>query len=655
MKRLITALRGNIYAVVIINLILAMLIYTLCRLEFYLVNKADFFPEIADLRTIFLGGLKFDLTAVLYSNIVYIAMMIIPFKFRYGKVYQKVAKWLFVVVNSICVIINLSDSVYFKFTGRRTTMSFFSEFQNDNNLLTIMGEGIVQYWYVSLTAVVIIAICALLYFRPDFSRRFERDAAPWIYYVRNTIAMAVAVFFIVNGMRGGFGSFVRPITLSNANAFVNKPLEASIVLNTPFCMMRTIGNKPYNDPKYFKSEEEADKIFRPVITPYPNGEFKRMNVVVFILESFSKEFVGELNKDLDGGNYKGFTPFLDSLIQHSLTFEYTFANGRKSIDAMPSVLSSIPRFYEPYFLTEYSNNKVSGIAGELDKKGYYTAFFHGAPNGSMGFEAFAKVTGFKDYYGMTEYGNDSDYDGTWAIWDEEFFQFFANKMGTFKEPFMTALFSASSHHPFHVPEKYKDIYKEDGIHPLHKCIRYSDNALRKFFDNAKKQPWYNNTLFVITADHTNALTRKEYTNDAGNFKVPIIFYTPNGDLKGRLPEIAEQIDVMPTVLGYLNYDEPYLAFGHDLLDSTYTSHYAINHYDQTFQFFQDSLMYQFDGKDTKAIYNFVTDIYLKNNLLDKTDTKKREMAETKMKAIIQQYINRMTQNRLTYPSSNDKK
>lgn len=655
MKRLITALRGNIYAVVIINLILAMLIYTLCRLEFYLVNKADFFPEVADLRTIFLGGLKFDLTAVLYSNIVYIAMMIIPFKFRYGKVYQKVAKWLFIVVNSICVIINLSDSVYFKFTGRRTTMSFFSEFQNDNNLLTIMGEGIVQYWYVSLTAVVIIAICALLYFRPDFSRRFERDAAPWIYYVRNTIAMAVAVFFIVNGMRGGFGSFVRPITLSNANAFVNKPLEASIVLNTPFCMMRTIGNKPYNDPKYFKSEEEADKIFRPVITPRPNGEFKRMNVVVFILESFSKEFVGELNKDLDGGSYKGFTPFLDSLIQQSLTFEYTFANGRKSIDAMPSVLSSIPRFYEPYFLTEYSNNKVSGIAGELDKKGYYTAFFHGAPNGSMGFEAFAKVTGFKDYYGMTEYGNDSDYDGTWAIWDEEFFQFFANKMGTFKEPFMTALFSASSHHPFHVPEKYKDIYKEDGIHPLHKCIMYSDNALRKFFDNAKKQPWYNNTLFVITADHTNALTRKEYTNDAGNFKVPIIFYTPNGDLKGRLPEIAEQIDVMPTVLGYLNYDEPYLAFGHDLLDSTYTHRYAINHYDQTFQFFQDSLMYQFDGKDTKAVYNFVTDIYLQNNLLDKNDAKKREMVETKMKAIIQQYINRMTQNRLTYPSENDKK
>ncbi|MBP5135813.1 MAG: sulfatase-like hydrolase/transferase [Paludibacteraceae bacterium] len=655
MKRLIGTLRGNIYAVVIINLLLAMLVYTLCRLEFYLVNKADFFPEVADLRTIFLGGLKFDLTAVLYSNIVYIAMMIIPFKFRYGNVYQKVAKWLFIVVNAICVIINLSDSVYFKFTGRRTTMSFFSEFQNDNNLGSVFAEGIVQYWYVSVTAVVIIALCALLYFRPDFSKRTPSRFRPWVYYTGNTIAMAVAVFFIVNGMRGGFGSFVRPITLSNANAFVTKPLEASIVLNTPFCMMRTIGNKPYSDPKYFKTEEEADKIFRPVVEPHPNGDFKRMNVVVIILESFSKEFVGELNKDLDGGKYEGFTPFLDSLIQHSLTFEYTFANGRKSIDAMPSVLSSIPRFYEPYFLTEYSNNKVSGLAGELSKKGYYTAFFHGAPNGSMGFEAFAKVSGFQQYFGMTEYGNDKDYDGTWAIWDEEFMQFYASKMGTFKEPFMTAHFSASSHHPFHVPEKYKDIYKEDGIHPLHKCVKYSDNAIRKFFDNAKKQPWFNNTLFVITADHTNGLTRKEYTTDAGNFKVPIIFYTPNGDLKGRLPEIAEQIDVMPTVLGYLNYDEPYLAFGHDLLDSTYTSHYAINHYDQTFQFFQDSLMYQFDGKDTKAVYNFVTDIYLQNNLLDKTDTKKREMAETKMKAIIQQYINRMTQNRLTYPSCNDKK
>ena len=228
-------------------------------------------------------------------------------------------------------------------------------------------------------------------------------------------------------------------------------------------------------------------------------------------------------------------------------------------------------------------------------------------------------------------------------------------MGTFKQPFMTALFSASSHHPFRVPDEYKEVYKDDGIMPLHKCIRYSDNALRKFFDNAKRQPWYNNTIFVITADHTNSLSRKEYTNDAGNFKVPIIFFTPNGDLQGRLPKIAQQIDIMPTVLGYLNYDKPYLAFGHDLLDANYKNHYAINHYDQTFQFFQDSLMYQFDGQNTKAIYNFISDVCQSDNIADKVDAKKKAAVEKEIKAVIQQYILRMTQNRLTYPSDNDKR
>ena len=522
------------------------------------------------------------------------------------------------------------------------------EFQNDDNLFSILGQGMLNYWYVTVTGIVLIVGLVVLYVRPSFNLKSPRGT--WWYYVRNIIAFGVAGFLSVNGMRGGFGSFVRPITLSNANVYTEKPLEASIVLNTPFCLLRTIGKKPYKNPEYFKDEKELAKEYEPIIYPHPRGEFREMNVVIFILESFSKEFVGELNRDLknaDGSPYKGYTPFLDSLIRQGLTFEYTFATGRKSIDAMPSVLSSIPRYYEPYVLTSYSNNRVSGIADVLGKKGYYTAFFHGAPNGSMGFESFAKVSGFQAYYGKTEYGNDADYDGTWAIWDEPFFQFFATKMSTFRQPFMTALFSASSHDPFRIPSEYERVYPEDGIHKIHKCVRYTDNALRKFFDTAKQQPWYENTLFVITADHTNALTRKEYINDAGHYKVPIIFYTPNGDLRGRLPVIAEQTDIMPTVLGYLNYEKPYFAFGHDVLDPNYAHHYALNHNDQIFQLFTDSLMLQFDGQQTKAVYNFVKDTELQHNILPSVSRERLNTMEKRMKAVIQQYVVRMIENRLT--------
>lgn len=123
----------------------------------------------------------------------------------------------------------------------------------------------------------------------------------------------------------------------------------------------------------------------------------------------------------------------------------------------------------------------------------------------MGFEAFAKSTGYKDYYGRTEFdrdprfGGEREYDGTWAIWDEPFLQFYAMKMTEFREPFVTSVFTASSHHPYVVPEKYKDIYKEEGTNPIHKCIRYTDMALRKFFETARKQPWYKNTILSSPA------------------------------------------------------------------------------------------------------------------------------------------------------------
>ena len=281
-------------------------------------------------------------------------------------------------------------------------------------------------------------------------------------------------------MRGGMTRQTRPITISNANQYVDRPIETGIVLNTPFSMFRTIGKKPFVVPEYYTDREEMLKAFNPVCVPSDSTVFKPKNVVVMILESFGKEYIGALNPTLEGGKYKGYTPFLDSLIQKSMYFEYSFANGRASIDGMPSSLSSIPMFVEAFFLTPASLNSLTSVAGELRKKGYYTAFFHGAANGSMGFQAFSRAAGYQDYFGRTEFGNDEFFDGNWAIWDEEFLQFYAEKMSEFKEPFSTGIFTASSHHPFNIPERYRSVYPESSL-PIHKCIRYSDHALQRFF------------------------------------------------------------------------------------------------------------------------------------------------------------------------------
>ena len=660
---------GNIVAL-LRNLLLVFVAYSLCRVVFLLENYETFAGNITagTLAEMWGGGLRFDTSAILYTNALYILMMLLPLHLKETRLWHVAARWIFVVVNAVCIVANLMDCVYFQYTGRRTTATVFSEFSNEGNLYGIFGVEVLRHWYIVLIGVTLIYWLWRLYAMPKESKY---PVSLGVYYILQVVALVVAVPLCICGMRGGATKAVRPITISNANQYVNRPLEVAIVLNTPFSLIRTIGKKVFVVPQYF-DEKELNSIYSPLhnvneetdtLALSDKSLLHRKNIVVLIVESFGREYIGGYNKWLDNGRYKGYTPFVDSLMAHSLTFEYSYCNGRKSIDGMPSILSSIPMFVEPFFLTPASMNDVSGLAKELKNEGYYSAFFHGAENGSMGFQAFARATGFTDYFGRTEYnedkrtGGDRDFDGTWAIWDEPFLQFYANKMTEMKQPFITAVFTASSHHPYAVPEGWEaahemgDICSEDKL-PIHKCIRYTDNALREFFNTAKHQPWYENTIFVITSDHTNQSNHDYYQTDLGVFCSPIIFYDPTGTLPtGMRPGIAQQIDIMPTVLGLVGYNRPYVAFGIDLMRVADKDTWAVNYLNGIYQYVKGDYLLQWDGEKAKAVYKFKTDRLLKHNLLDDEKAKNEEKVtigqmEREVKAIIQSYMERMENNRL---------
>ena len=425
--------------------------------------------------------------------------------------------------------------------------------------------------------------------------------------------------------------------------YTNTPQETAILLNTPFSLMKSLENTTYIHPHYF-SEEEAELLFSPIHIDEieENGRLGKVNVVVLILESFSKEYIGFYNQHIDG--YKGYTPFLDSLLAQSVTYTHSFASGRKSIDAMPSVLSSIPMLIEPYIVTPYSTNAVSSLAACLKEEGYATAFFHGAPNGSMGFQAYARSAGFEKYLGMDEYDGIEAFDGTWAIWDEEFLQYYARSMSQMQQPFMTAVFTASSHHPFRVPKQYEGVFPK-GTQPIHQCVGYSDHALRSFFAYAKQQDWYENTLFVLTADHTNQVSIPEYATAKGLFEVPIAFYSPRWN-RGYLHNYGavSQTDIMPSVLAYLGYSKPFFAFGENVLTQDKKHPYAVCYNHPVYQLLSDSLLLQFDGKKVCAAYNYQNDPMLQDNIAEETNT---EEMETYLRAYIQQYIYRLISNQLT--------
>jgi len=634
---------------VVLNLLLAYVVYFVSRVAFVIENWSLYSNDMtfSHLMELMRGGLVFDTTAILYTNVLWVVMVLFPLHLKETKLWHRICKWLFVVINSLALVINLCDAVYFPYSMRRTTTTVFREFENESNLGSIFLTEAVAHWYFFLLAAVVVWGLWSLYSVPAFGKKKDGKKPAFLhYYLMTTLSLLVFTPFCIAGMRGGWTRQVRPITLSNANAYCQKSSEVGIVLNTPFSLLRTIGKNNFKVPHYFESAE-LTTIYSPLHQPADSVVMTRKNVVVLIIESFGREYIGALNTTLEQGRYRGYTPFTDSLIARSATFTHSYCNGRKSIDGMPSILSAIPMFVEPFFLSPYSVNDVSGLADCLGRKGYETAFFHGAARGSMGFLAFARSTGFADYYGREDYEREApdldDDDGVWGIDDEPFLQYFCQKMSTMQQPFMTALFTLSSHHPFEVPRPYRDVYKEENL-PIHKVIRYTDHALQRFFEQAMQQPWFRNTIFVLTSDHTNQSDHAEYQTDLGGFCSPIIIYDPSGEIpSGMHDAIAQQIDIMPTVLSHLGYDEPYLAFGIDLFNTPADSTWAVNYTNGIYQYVKYGHVIQFDGQKTTAVYA-LTDSLMKDNLLG--DMACQQQMERELKAIIQQYMERMTTNRL---------
>ena len=631
----------NIYAALLFRLAIVLLLFFISRFIFYGLNT-EYFPGITFSRwmKILKGGFRFDLAALIYVNSLFILLQILPLPFRYHIIYQKAAKIIFFITNGLALLVNSIDFIYFRFTLRRSTLSVLDEFANEKGKSNFFLRFIIDYWYVALIYVLLIILLVWLYNRIAIKR--PERIRPWLYYPSGIIVMAVTITLMVGGIRGDFKYSTRPITMSNAGEYVAVPGEIPLVLNTPFCIIRTSRQTFYKKDNYFP-EEQVETIYTPVQKLVSDKPFKYDNVVVIILESFGKDAIGFYNRDLKGGTYKGFTPFLDSLITVSRVGMNSFANGRKSIDALPSVLAGIPGGEIPFVLTPYTSNKIKSLPSILKEKGYQTSFFHGAPNGSMGFKAIMNLMGVEKYYGKDEYNKDEDFDGLWGIWDEPFFQFFAQNLDTIPQPFFSVIFSVSSHHPFKVPAKYKGVFPK-GKAPIYECMGYTDMALQKFFAAASAKKWFNKTLFVITADHATVSDFPEYQTSMGQMSIPIIFFHAGDERFRKIDStIVQQTDIMPSVLSYLNYSGDIVGFGKSIFDSSH--HNTAANYMNVFRWIEDNYVAEYNEGHITGLYDYSNDRLMKTNLKDSL-VSKRDSMEKKLKAFIQQYHNRLLEDRM---------
>ncbi|MBL0063971.1 MAG: LTA synthase family protein [Bacteroidetes bacterium] len=618
------------------RIFILMLLFTISRFLFLIINFSYFHeaPKI-DLVLSFFFGLRFDITAIVLCNLLFIFLHFFPFSFFYSKWYQRITAFVFYLVNIPLLLLNCIDLVLFRFAGKRATADVFKIMSFGEDFTNAVPKMILDFWYLALLFVLLVAFLVFCYKKVKLQTASGNSInnfffRPWI----KPLSYLVFAFLVFTGFRGGLQ--YRPINILTASQYGSGKITA-LVLNTPFSVIKSYGKGTLLEMHYF-SAEEVEQISPVIHNPTPAVDFRSLNVVVIILESFGKEYIGNLNKKT------GYTPFLDSLMDQSLVFENAYANGKRSIEGIPAILSGIPALMqEPYITSAYAGNTVTSLASNLNDKGYTTEFFHGGTNGTMGFDNFVKMSGFKRYFGRKEYNNDADFDGSWGIYDEPFLHRVVNECSRMKQPFLSAVFTISSHHPYKIPAALEHGFAKGSL-PIHQSIRYADYSLRKFFEAASTQTWYQNTLFVITADHTALSEEQFYQNRVGMYAIPLLFFRPDGSLKGRSMRTTQQIDILPSVMDYLNYDKSYFAFGSSVFDSSSTG-FAINFINENYQLIEGNYSLVLDTLSENKLYNFTADSSLSTNRIT-SDTVIGLQMQQKLKAIIQQFNHAMVMNKM---------
>ena len=644
----------NTVTTLLIRLGVVYAVLFLCRIVFAVMN-ADSLGAFSggEWGPLLRGAWVFDTVSVLYANALFIFFSLIPFRFREKKGYRKGLFWLYAVTNGASVVVlNLADAVYFHYTKKRITAEEL-HFAGNDNTGALIGQFMLENRVLLLIGAALIGGMVWAYKKiPDWKLNIKN---PFVYAGASLLLLAAAGALAVGGIRGGFSRQVRPITLSNAAQYAASHQKSSLILSNPFCVIRTLGGTRIEVPGFY-SPEELETIFTPYHYPPADSAAGSLpdpgprNVVIFTLESFSAEHSAFLNPGLypDG---EGYTPFLDSLMAEGYTFMNAFSNGRKSIDALPSILTSIPSYKTPFVLLPQALGEIRGLPKLLGEEGYQTAFFCGSQHNSMGFAAFAAMSGIEKVYMLEEYeaarGN-AGFDGAWGIWDEPFLQYTAGTLGTLDEPFFAAVFTLSSHHPFRIPAEYEGVFRP-GTTKIHLPVQYTDLALRRFFEYARTQPWYGNTLFVFSADHVSSEIFAEKTKTpTGNSHIVQFLYTPGGTLHGKDYHTAQQLDIMPTVLGLTGYKKPYFAFGRDVFREPEREPVAVNYLNESYQFIGDSIVLFSNGAQTLFACE-------RSDTLQRHDVKALHGAaqtdgERLLKAILQQYYTHLRDKSYVVPA-----
>ncbi|MBY0386074.1 sulfatase-like hydrolase/transferase [bacterium] len=617
------------------SLFLLLAIYTVLRAVFLFFNRQSLLKfDISSLLQSFFSGLRFDISAILTINAFFLlCVFFVPQSLFRKPNYFYFLKWVFLFLNAPFVIANLIDCEYYKFTGNRMNLQ----------VLFLRREAFHQLdqFFINYLAVAVVAVGFLLglyYFFPKLNTTQIKIESWRRQAVKMIFSFVLLVPCLVFGIRGGFQP--KPLQPIHAYSLSGVTDLGVLTLNSTFTILKTRKINTVKPVYYFADSKDVFKQLKPNQLSRKPAAHKPQNVVILVLESFGTEFWGAAN------NGKGFTPFLDSLATQGLFFKNNYANGRRSIDALPAILFGVPSFMNmPIVKTNYYANQWNGLGHIAKKNGIHVSFFHGTPKGTMYFDAISAMAGIDDYYPFESYPTATDFDGHWGIYDEPFLQFMVEKLNSHPQPFISTVFTISSHQPYQVPAQYRDTLPK-GRMAIHQSVGYVDLALKKFFESAQKQSWYKDTLFIITGDHTQMSATEMIETQTGRYRVPMLFFHPSMDgLRGAPEKITQHVDILPSILDFMGIrNEPYLLFGRSVFDDSHEGEATFLSYYGVYWLVRKDYLLGFSEHEQTSVLYSMHEPSQSTAILNQE--KIRQSMETRLKLYIQYYKNSLTENNM---------
>ncbi|MCX7607576.1 MAG: sulfatase-like hydrolase/transferase, partial [Bacteroidia bacterium] len=427
---------------------IALLVFILVRVAFWIWNRE--FLEVGDASLFEIGrrAVNIDWVAATWVCLPTWFFLLI------GR--ERVGRFFWGMGLSCALALEVIDVGFFPYTHRRSGPELIQMLSFWQDTLPALGKYVRDFLAGFLFwGALVGGICIFLRFLPFSSSPSARMR--WLGWLGS-------IGFLVLSARGGLR--LKPLLVIDA-AIEGCSSCTPFVLNTTFFFLRSLDQPAL--PPWPEMPPRCLSYPRPWKADSTYAVAPRYNIVLFLLESFSQEYVDE-----------GYAPFLRELLRRGRAVRWGFATNSRSSEGVPAILSSIPSFgEEPVLFTSYASRIQNSLAEILRGWGYTTVFFHGGNDGTMALDSYARQAGFMQYFGRRSYPKpEQDYDGTWGIWDGPFLQFFADRLDSLPQPFLAVIFTLSSHHPYVIPKELADSFPPGPL-PIHRAVRYTDWALQR--------------------------------------------------------------------------------------------------------------------------------------------------------------------------------